>query len=188
MDRIDTKDKWALRRQYCLKNVYTNLTQLIEDSQAPPNVSLATFKPASFIDFIVEPDEREWKPAWKAQLQQLSLDFGGGEEGKKRELIRKLPYKFYYKFLDDEGRESRMMIEDWEIGQLYWNCFKAAKGDEQLALEKVRHRYWTEFIDGDHDIYLFLGTLMESHRRRFKNPFVIIGVFYPKKERQMRLF
>ena len=53
LHRIDTKDKWELRRQYCLKNVYTNLTQLIEDSQAPQNVSLATFKPASFIDFIV---------------------------------------------------------------------------------------------------------------------------------------
>jgi hypothetical protein len=188
LHRIDTKNKWALRRQYCLKNVYTNLTQLIDDSKAPNNVSLATFQPATIKEFIVEPDDREWKPAWMAQLQQLSLDFGGGKEAQKRELIKKLPYKFYYKLLDDQGRESRMMIEDWEIGQLYWNCLRDAGGDEQLALEKVRQRYWTEFIEGDHDIYLFLGTVMDSHRRRFKNPFVIIGVFYPQKQRQMELF
>jgi hypothetical protein len=32
------------------------------------------------------------------------------------------------------------------------------------------------------DIYLFLGTTKLYHQQRAKNPFVIICVFYPKKE------
>lgn len=188
LHKIDTKDNWEIRKQYCLRNVYKDLTKLIQDSKAPTNLSLATFKPSLITDFIIESDEREWKPAWKAQFQQLSLDFGGKDSDKKREIIKKLPYKFYYKFKDINGRVSRLMIEDWEIGQLYWNCLKAANGDEEIALEKVKYRYWTEFVEGNRDIYLFLGTLMESHRRRYTNPFVIIGVFYPKQQSQLKLF
>ena len=79
------------------------------------------------------------------------------------------------------------MIEDWEIGALYWNCLRDAEGDEEIALKKVRQKYETQFLDG-HDIYLFLGTTKEWHTRRANNPFVIIGVFYPKKVTQASLF
>jgi hypothetical protein len=185
---LDTKDNWAIRRELCLKNVYTNLAQLIADSQAPTNVSLASFKPQAITEFTWEADEREWKPEWQAQLQQLSLDFGGSHGETKKELIRKLPYKFYYRFTDDAGKSSKLMIEDWEIGQLYWNCLKQCNGNEAEALLKVRHRYWTEFIEGGRDIHLFLGTTKQWHQRRASNPFVIVGVFYPKLAKQLRLF
>ena len=85
------------------------------------------------------------------------------------------------------GTESRLMIEDWEIGALYWNCLKGAEGNEKIALEKVREKYEQEFLK-EKDIYLFLGTTQEWHMRRAKNPFVIIGVFYPKREIQAKLF
>ena len=86
-----------------------------------------------------------------------------------------------------KGKERRLMIEDWEIGALYWNCLRDAEGDEEIALKKVRQKYETQFLDG-HDIYLFLGTTKEWHTRRANNPFVIIGVFYPKKVTQASLF
>ncbi len=121
-------------------------------------------------------------------MKQLSLDFGGQDYEQRKELIRKLPYKFYYHLKDINGKKSRMMIEDWEIGQLFWNCLKRANGDEKVALEKVRQRYWIEFVQGDKDIYLFLGTTKQWHQQRAKNPFVIIGVFYPKKLKQLNLF
>ncbi len=185
---IDTKDNWAVRKEFCLKHVYLNLTQLIADSQEPKNISLATFKPARILGFEWEDDEREWKPEWQAQLQQLSFDFGGEHGQTKKDLIRKLPYKFFYRFTDNEGRESRLMIEDWEIGQLYWNCLRRADGNEAIALEKVKQKYWSEFVLGEKDIYFFLGTTKLWHQRRATNPFVIIGLFYPKMETQMRLF
>lgn len=79
------------------------------------------------------------------------------------------------------------MIEDWEIGALYWNCLRRTEGNEEKALKKVREQYEDNFIKNK-DIHLFLGTTLEWHRRRANNPFVIIGVFYPKKELQAKLF
>lgn len=184
---LDTKNNWAARKEYCLRNCYTNLRQLIEDSKAPRNLSLAAFKPTQIKDLIIEPDEREWKPEWREQFKQLSLSFGGEQTSNQREFIRKLPYKFYYHFSDDAGQSSKLMIEDWEISQLYWNCLRNANGNEQLALGKVREKYWRNFVQGGRDIYFFLGTTRMGHLKRYKNPFVIIGVFYPKSESQLRL-
>jgi len=79
------------------------------------------------------------------------------------------------------------MIEDWEIGALYWNCLRNSDGNENVALDKVKKQYEANFIKNN-DLYLFLGTTKEWHRRRSPNPFVIIGVFYPKKDIQLSLF
>ena len=35
LGHIDTKQNWYERKQYCLKNVYTNLDQLLNDSKEP---------------------------------------------------------------------------------------------------------------------------------------------------------
>lgn len=183
--KIDTKNNWAERKKYCTTKIYTNLSQLIKDSKAPTNVSLATFKPNRILEFIIEQEENpDWKDEWKELRKQGDLF----EQDKSPEItVPKLPYKFYYRFTDETGKESRLMIEDWEIGALYWNCLKFTEGNEVKALEKVRKKYEQEFIK-EKEIYLFLGTTKEWHMRRAKNPFVIVGVFYPKKEIQTSLF
>lgn len=183
-DKLDTDGNWIKRKEFCLKNVYTNMAQLIEDSKAPKNISLATFKPTAIKRLEWEEDSRDWKDEWKDLRKQGDLF----AENKDPEiLIPKLPYKFFYVFTDETGKERRLMIEDWEIGALYWNCLKAAEGDEAIALQKVKQKYEDEFLK-EKDIYFFLGTTKEWHTRRAKNPFVIIGVFYPKKEIQTSLF
>ncbi len=182
--RLDTGNNWQLRKELCLQNIYTNLSKLIEASKAPTNVSLATFKPTKITGFEIEQDEREWKNEWKEIRKQGDLF---ATEKSPEILIPKLPYKFFYRFTDETGKSSRLMIEDWEIGALYWNCLRGAEGNEKIALEKVKEQYESNFIKNK-DIHLFLGTTKEWHMRRAKNPFVIIGVFYPKKEIQTKLF
>jgi hypothetical protein len=183
--RIDTKNNWEERKKHCLTNVYTNLTKLINDSKEPTNISLAVFKPTKVLDFVIENDAREWRDEWIEIRKQGDLFQDITMDPKKT--IRKVPYKFYYKFVDDEGKESRLMIEDWEIGQLYWNCLKDSKNDEQVALQKVKNKFFN-VLAMDRDLYLFLGTTKEWHMRRANNPFVIVGVFYPKIETQQSLF
>lgn len=183
-DKIDTTSNWALRKEICLKNVFTNLGELLELSKAPTNKSLATFKPTMIERLEIVEDDPEWKNEWKELRKQGDLF---SQEKAPEILIPKLPYKFFYRFKDDSDQSSRLMIEDWEIGALYWNCLKATNGNKVKALEKVRQRYEKEFIN-DKDIYFFLGTTRQWHMRRSKNPFVIIGVFYPKKESQLSLF
>jgi hypothetical protein len=87
--------------------------------------------------------------------------------------------------LDDAGKKSNLMIEDWEAGTLYLNCLRNAKGDEERALDKVREKYWDEFIT--RDLYFFLGTRKSDHHLAV-NPFSIVGVFYPSVDKQGKLF
>ena len=77
------------------------------------------------------------------------------------------------------------MIEDWEIFELYNNCLRRT-GNEKEAIQLVKKKYFDVFTSKN-DIYLFLGTTMQWHRRRATNPFVIIGVFYPLIKQQLSL-
>lgn len=192
IERLDTNNHWKERKYVVLENgpkVYTSKTQLLEDSEDPENISLATFKPTEFTGFSWEEDKREWTGNFQNNIQQSDLFDERGGQG-NRDTVRKLPYKFFYEFLDEDGIASKLMIEDWEIGALYWNCLRRADGDEEKALRQVRKKYWAEFMSNK-DLYLFLGTTLQWHRRKARNPFVIIGVFYPTidpQESQGNLF
>lgn len=188
---INTDRNWAKRKEICLQNVYTSMDSLIEDSKAPQNKSLATFKPTKVKKLIIEEGNREWKKAWTEARKQLDMFATNNEDKNIRDsIIDKIPYVFKYHFIDSDGKERKLMIEDWEIGALYRNCLKDSEGNEKIALEKVRQKYEDEFITKK-DLYFFLGTTKQWHQRRATNPFVIIGVFYPKKEKeenQLKLF
>ena len=79
-----------------------------------------------------------------------------------------------------------MMIEDLEIGALYWNSLKRHEGNESKACADVKKKYFEDFAKTK-DLYLFLGTTREFHLIA-PNPFVIIGTFHPKKIVQTSLF
>lgn len=184
---LDTKRHWAERKIICLKDVYIDFEKLIKDSNAPLNKSLATFKPTKILDFIIKHTDREWKDTWKAQFQQSQINFDNPENTKSKEPPLKVPYEFSYKFTEENGKVHTLMIEDWEIGELYWSCLRAHNNDEHLACMDVRNKYFNEFV-GSCDVYLFLGTTKTNHIKRARNPFVIIGVFYPKKNPQLSIW
>lgn len=186
--KIDTANRWANRKKFVLKEVFTSMDELIGLAKSDQRKSLATLKPKELIDFVIESKERQWREKWLAQAKQgniFTLDSKG--EGKERTLVRALPFKYSYSFLSEgDSKPRKLMIEDWEIGALYWNCIKQTNGDEQAANELVRQKYFDEFGQ-QKDVYLFLGTTKKNHNVAL-NPFVIIGVFYPPKEPQIRLF
>lgn len=184
-DKIGTQNGWAKRKEYCLKQVEASFEGLLRKAKdRSVATSLAVYKPEKMLSFIIEETDRDWKNAWKNDGQmKLFQEF-------RRLGIKKVPYKFSYRFLDDAGKERTLMIEDWEIGQLYWNCLKDAQGDEALACQKVKGRYWDD-LALTRDIYFFLGTTLRYHALNAPNPFVIIGLFYPPKPpitSQLKLF
>lgn len=186
-DELSTNDHWRERRQWVLKrgSVHTNLTELI-DLNKQGTLSIATFKPAKIIDFKAEPDKPDWGIEKLAAVDALASQgdlFSGWKGADLAALIRKLPWKFSYTLEDSAGKRSTMMIEDWEIGELYWNCLKTSKSPAE-AVEKVRQKYFTEFATKD--LYLYLGTT-RKYDRWASNPFVIIGVFYPPIQQQAEL-
>src|SRR5690554_1061712 len=180
---IDPARNWEERKRYCLGKVYENLTELIAEAKNKEiGTSLAVFKPTEFLDFYAEPVEREWNAKQKATLAQQNLF----ENKDEFEVVKKLPYRFKFRYKDNEGRESNMMIEDWETGQLFWRCLARHKGNEQKAIEDVQKKYFDDFAKTK-DLYFYLGTTF-IHHNIAPNPFVIIGTFHPKIENQMKLF
>lgn len=150
---------------------------------------MATFKPAEVLDVVIKSVDRDWSKdklaAVEAMHKQGDLFADDKDFSKQFRFVRKLPYEFSYRFKDVKGRESTLMIEDWEVGALYWNCIDKAGGSEVVAIRKVREKFmslWT-----DRDLYLFLGTSLVWHFRS-PNPFLVVGVFYPPKTDQLSLW
>ena len=177
---------WEERRKIVLKKVYTNLTSLISEAKDKKQcTSLAVFKPTKVIDFIwKEEKDREWSQAKLAQFNQLNIFESTNTNGSK--VVKKLPYKFSFVYEDDAGKQSTQMIEDWETGELFWNCLRRHDGNEMKACQDVRKKYYDDFSKTK-DLHFYLGT-MQLHHFVAPNPFIIIGTFHPKKEDQLNLF
>lgn len=172
---LDTSSNWLKRKDVVLKNVRNDVTSLIADARDKKKyTSLAVFKPKDIIDFAATSCSREWDAKKTKILEQQNLFEIRGK------IIRKLPCKFLFKFTDVNDRICNMMIEDWEIGQLFWKYLEKRGDDEIMAVDDVRTKYFTDLAKTK-DVYFFLGTTREHHLTS-KNPFMIIGLFYPKKE------
>jgi hypothetical protein len=184
IDHIDTdRGSWLERRKYVLNKVYNNLSVLIgEAKEKKLATSLAVFKPKEIKDFVIAPCEREWSKEKLDSLRQGNI-FEKVEAGKPQ-VVRKLPYKFSYRFIDDQNQPATLMIEDWELGQLYWKSLARHEGDESKACNDVRKKYFDEFVNTK-DLFLFLGTSQQYHFIG-PNPFMIIGTFYPKFPTRMK--
>ena len=179
---IDTKNNWQKRKDILFENtpIFNDLETIIKKAHCN-KMSLCIFKPTKITDFKIEETSGEWNQEILKSIKNENDQLALFENFKKEiKLVKKLPYKFSYQFEDVKGKKSTLMIEDWEIGQLYWNCLKKSNNDEKEAIKKVKKKYKDDFL-AKKDIYLFLGTTREFHRRKAKNPYVITGVFYPPK-------
>lgn len=139
-------------------------------------VSLGIVRPTRIIDVLVEATSGEWKAEWKAMLNQGVL-FGDAPKE-----IRKLPFKWSYVFEceDSDGKPHTAMNEDWEIGVLYWKELER-RGTPEKAAESVRHKC-LEMVAAERDSRFFMGTVFPY------NTWIVLGVFWPAKEEQGRLF
>lgn len=168
--------------------VYESFAEIIECNKGDSNLSLATFKPTEIVDFLIEKDEREWDPdKLQAILARAKQDDFFRDNSKCFEVVKKLPYKFRYAFKDDTGQTRKLMINDWEIGALYWKELKRKGGNEEETLKSVRKKYLHQLVD-NRDIHLFVGTNQKFDLKNAPNPFMIIGVFYPPIVLQNELF
>lgn len=163
---LSPEDAWRERRKWVLDRgaIHEDLTKLIAAANETNELSLATFKPATIQNFKVESQATEWDQNKLDKLQAVAKQtemFPEWEPKNLTQVVRKLPWKFSYELIDASGRQSTMMIEDWEIGALYWNCLKNSSPEE--AVSKVRQMYFDRFREND--LYLFLGTTREWHGR-----------------------
>ena len=182
---------WEERKRIIFKEtIFTNMKYLIEQAKDKNTyTSLAIFKPKEILSFKTEPTTREWDADKMKKIEEEASQFSlfeSNRSDKPHEIfhrVNKLPYKFFYSFKDEMNNVSTLMIEDWEIGALYWNCLKDEQ-NEQKVIQKVKQKYFDEFKEKD--LYLFLGTTQKFHNIA-PNPFIIIGIFYPPRTDQTSL-
>jgi hypothetical protein len=165
---------WSERARYALAKRSQSLEELYE-LQAQDNTSLGVFRPKTVKDLVISADETEWPAKFTAALKQSRLF-----ETRGRTLVppRKVPFKFHYEFECDDPRCNghRMMIEDWEVGALYWNLInRGCSPDEATA--KVKQKFLDEICGASKDTHFYVGTIL-AHPKSW----VIIGVFWPKRD------
>jgi hypothetical protein len=179
---------WLERKKFALHKVYDDIEVLkAEAKDKELYTSLATFKPTKIRKFKCEPISREWDSDKLIKLEAKAKQYDLFKRSDNPfNVVDKVPYKFSYHIEDINGKESTMMIEDWELCQLYWKVLKKHNGDEEKACLDVKKKYFDDFAMTK-DLYLYLGTTRQFHLVA-PNPFIIIGTFHPKKEYQGRLF
>ncbi len=164
---------WSARAQFALAQKSRSMEDLYEQQQRD-NTSLGVFKPKSIRDLIITGDDPDWKPSFKAALAQARI---WDERVKTKTPPRKVPYKFHYLFECEDERckkNHRMMIEDWEVGALYWRVIDEGAAPAEAA-GAVRGKFLHELCGPDKDTYFFVGTLA-NHPKSW----VVVGLFYPK--------
>jgi len=185
LEKIGTANAWAERKKLIIENgkVYDDIQELIKKAKDKNDkTSLAVFKPTEILDFKAEKVPTEWneKRVNKALAELAHPSLFQDDFVEYFQIARKMPYKFSYVFKDVCGKIYDLMIEDWEICQLFWNCLE--KKEEKLAVADVRKKYFDLFLQKC-DLHFFLGTTLQWHFKA-PNPFLIIGTFHPPKTQE----
>lgn len=162
---------WAERARFALAKKARSMEDL-RDQQEKDGTSLGIFRPKN-VRLTMSDDDPDWKPSFKAALRQARL---WETRTASKDPPRKVPFKFQYQFECDDPRcrGHQMMIEDWEVGALFWRLVDQRYSHRDAA-EKVRDKFLGELCGPDKDTHFFVGTIL-AHPKNW----VVVGVFYPK--------
>lgn len=165
---IKPNSKWKKRKSIILKVPVKSMCQILRESNQN-DISLGLIKPEN-ISFDWKKQSPSNMQAREACYAQLSFF------NKYKDAIEDIPYNFYYSFHcagDNSCTGHRLCIVDWEIGQAY-RFWRSRYEDEETRLEKIKQK-WDEISDiTKKDVYFYVGNL-----KRFRDKFMILGVFYP---------
>jgi hypothetical protein len=154
------KGDWSARGKYVLAKRSASMEELHE-LQTQDRTSLGIFRPKQILDLEIAQDEQSWKPGFLAALKQARI----WEDRKvTKEPPRKLPFRFSYRFECEDSRckkNHRMMIEDWEVGALFWKLVDNGASPEE-ASNKVRDKFLLDLCGPDKDTHFYVGTIL-SH-------------------------
>ena len=168
-----TNGDWSARAEFALKRRSRSLEEL-RARQEQDRTSLGIVRPKRIDDLVIKPDVAEWKASFKAALRQARL---WDDRSVSREPPGKVPFKFQYCFTCDDVRcmGHQMMIEDWEVGALYWRLRDKGALPEEAA-KAVREKFLSDLCDPKKDTHFYVGTV-SAHPKSW----VVIGVFYPTR-------
>jgi len=170
LEVLGTKDKWEERKKIVLASIGKSMCEILAKSKTEDK-SLGMFKPKN-VDFVFKKGRLKDEVTREACYAQLSFF------NKQKEAPEIIPFDFRYRFFCDNESlcpGHNYSIIDWEIVQAYRDWRWKYK-PESLLLEKIKQRWVTSMCSTKNDVYFYVGNL-----KRFRDKFMILGVFYPPK-------
>jgi hypothetical protein len=165
---IPTKSgDWSARMKWIEKHVVKDFSTL-ELRRQKSGETLGFIRPAWILKLEVTAlKESEWTAADRTKLTQDGLF--DSPAVKNRALLRKLPFDFHYHY-ESGGVIHRHKLVDWEVGALFWNCFRdhGPKGWEAKFRQKLESGFQNK------DLHFLMGTI-----HRFPEQWLIVGLVYP---------
>jgi hypothetical protein len=161
---------WSERLKWIEPHVVESFEALEKRRQATGE-TLGFIRPGRILNLEITPVKNpDWTDEDKAKLSQDGL-FDSAQV-KNRPLLRKLPHDFHYQY-ESGGKVEKHKLVDWEVGALYWHCFRdhGPNGWET----KFRQRLEGEF--SAKDLVFLMGTI-----HRFPDKWLIVGFVYPPKQ------
>jgi hypothetical protein len=173
IDQLDTdKGTWERRKSIVLKVPVKSMCQVYQDAEQN-DLSLGLIKPEE-VSFEWAKQSLSDQQAREVCYAQLSFF------DKKKNAIEEIPFNFYYNFKcsgESDCPGHKLSIIDWEIGQAYRN-WRSRYPTEKVLLEMIE-QHWLDIADTTKkDVYFYVGNM-----KRFRTTFMVLGVFYPQKNK-----
>lgn len=169
---LPSDKNWQERKRYVdpLKRHCMCCIKRERDSVGYP--TLGIFKPKEIEKLIIKQTSANWTKAQLDVLRQNNLF----ETGPTQEL-EKVPFDFSYKYRCDheDCKGHTMKCTDWEMGES-WRRWSRDYGDQWEAA--FRQKYETE-MKNRFDTHFYVGTIHQHPKE-----WIIVGLFYPMKEKQ----
>lgn len=191
---LDTKGNWAARLRHILPTVMPSVGAFQKAMFPDATRWGASIRPVqidpSTAAFSYKYRGKDWDAETLEKLRKAEMRVKGGlfvdqEVAEHYQILRRVPYEFRLRFKDLTDSEYDLIILDWELAQLYFNCRRRTTSDE-AAIEMVRFKVEEQICSPRNDVYLVLGNM--HHRFRNPNNIAIDGFIYPQKQVQARLF
>jgi len=171
---IPTTRNWSLRLPILEPHIVSD-PDALEDRRSDSDIgaTLGVIRTSRLLGLdIVTVEDPEWSEEEFDKLRQDGLF--ASETVRQRPPLRKLPYRFYYRYECDtaDGTKAyRHMITDWEVGALYWRCQR----DYGLQWERYLRIKLEEQME-EKEMFFLLGTM-----HRFPSNWLIVSIIYPPK-------
>ncbi|MDD4050340.1 MAG: hypothetical protein PHR28_00395 [candidate division Zixibacteria bacterium] len=170
IDHIDSeRGTWRRRNSIVSKVPAKTMCQVCEESKVD-GLSLGIIKPD---DITFEYMRRKRSDPKKREAYYSQFDLLNKAKG----VIEEIPFLFHYRFncagvAKCEGH--KLAIVDWEICQAYRE-WREQFSDEVLP-EEIKKKWLTIADTSKKDVRFYVGNM-----NRFRETFLVLGVFYPPK-------
>jgi hypothetical protein len=177
---LSSNNHWSARKKIVMPLISDSLCEIVKRHEIE-GTSVGVFKPAEVLDFDWSQDGPEnWTPEELAKLTQKDMFLN-----KKKQLLEKIPYSFRYRFRCNQCKTRNphhVTIVDWELAQQYRKLRRQSNSINE-CLQKLKDNWLGKLCGADRDTYFFTGNMM-AHPKNF----LVLGVFWPKKKKQLMLF